>query len=253
MAAHAHLESFQNAWREEEAGERAERELDRSVAHLEQAVIESRRLVSGLRALVLEDLGLAGALEQLVREEKARAGWTAAEFVHNMAGRRLEDPLETTIFRVAQEALTNVRRHAQASRARVLLLLGDEEGQPTQGQLIEQGDGSGEPSSYVTLKVQDWGRGFVPGGGARASGNDYSHLGLQGMVERVHLVGGTFHLRSTPGEGTTVHAVFPTHLEPVLQSMAEHNSSEDNDGNDEEEVTQPNEKRHRGQAGPSPG
>jgi PAS domain S-box-containing protein len=249
MAAHAHLESFQDAWREEEEAERAERELDRSVTHLEQAVIESRRLVSGLRALALEDLGLAGALEQLVREEKARAGWQGAEFVHNIAGRRFEEALETTVFRVAQEALTNARRHGQASQVRVLLLLigGEDQERDDQGQREKWGgDSPGEQSSeqpsYVTLEVRDWGRGFVPRTGAAkglGAGGHYSHLGLQGMVERVNLVDGSFHLRSRPGEGTTIHAVFPTQLRPIVATLA------DGD-NDDEEITQQDGSRNDG-------
>jgi signal transduction histidine kinase len=189
MAAHAHLESFRYAHQAEKR-ERAERELDQSVRYLKEAVVESRRLVSGLRSLALDEMGLAGALDQLMMEEKARAGWTEAEFLHNIAGLRFERTLETTVYRVAQEALTNARKHARATRVRMLLLA--ENDGPT-------------GHSQLTLEVQDWGQGFAP----EERIEDYTHVGLQGMAERVSLIGGTYQLRSAPGEGTRVRAVFP--------------------------------------------
>jgi PAS domain S-box-containing protein len=221
MAAHAHLQSFQEIWREEEA--RAERELDMSLSHLEQAVMESRRLVNGLRALALEGLGLAGALEQLVREEKARAGWESAEFIHNLAGVHFEEALETTIFRVAQEAITNARRHSQASRIRVTLLTTEGPPRPERrGDEIPE-----ERTACLTLEVQDWGRGFVVGDVLPPSSGDYSHLGLQGMVERVNLAEGRFQLTSTPGEGTIIHAVFHARLRSIPQKEEGHNDRND--------------------------
>jgi PAS domain S-box-containing protein len=188
MAAHAHLESFRWLQAEGDDGGTAGRELDRGIEHLRQAVLESRRLVSGLRALLLEDLGLAEALTQLVSEEKARAGWGKAEMTHNVAGRRFESVLETTLFRVAQEALTNVRKHARAERVQLQLLLDEETETPK-----------------LTLQIRDWGRGFVP----EEKASDPNHLGLQGMLERVNLAGGSYRLQSAPGAGTTIRAVLP--------------------------------------------
>lgn len=195
MAAHAHLETFLHLSENNESSgawdERADREVRRSLIYLDQAVIESRRLINGLRALALEDLGLAGALEQTLGEEKARAGWTDAEMAHNIAARRFPKIVETTVFRVAQEALTNARKHARATRVRVVLRAGADEA---------------TGAANLSLEVRDWGSGFAPD--ARSA--EYGHLGLQGMVERVHLLGGTYHLHSAPGQGTTIHAVFPT-------------------------------------------
>lgn len=188
-ASHAHLQTFQQQW-EEGRGDRAGSELGQGLEYLRQAVAESRRLINGLRALALDDLGLAGALEELLSEEKARAGWREAELVHNVTGRRFEKVLETTIFRVVQEALTNARKHARASYVRLLL----------QADLDER---SGKP--VLTLEVRDQGCGFVP----EETTAEYGHLGLQGMVERVNLLGGSYHLQSAPGEGTIIRAVFP--------------------------------------------
>lgn len=188
MAAHAHLEASRHI---NELGdtEAATREMDQGIRYLEEAVAESRRLVSGLRMLALDNLGLAGALEQLLSEEKARAGWKETEFLQNVAGRRFGKPLETGVYRVAQEALTNARKHAETSRVRVLLLLGTDER-------------TGTPR--LTLEVCDWGRGFL----LNQKTGGYSRFGLPGMIERVDLLGGVCEQQSTPGLGTVIRAVF---------------------------------------------
>ncbi len=188
MASHAHLESFRrahSAGNEDKAG----RELEQGLRYLKEAVVESRRLVNGLRSLALDDLGLAGALEQLVAEEKARAGWTDAELIHNIAERRYDKGLEAAAYRVIQEALTNIRKHAQAKQVRVVLL--EEMGEMERPML--------------SVEVRDWGVGFVPEDAARLE----DHVGLQGMVERVSLMDGAFEVTSKPGEGARVRATFP--------------------------------------------
>ncbi len=194
MASHAHLEAFRRASLDGKA-ERAEQELNRGLTYLNEAVAESRRLVSGLRALALDDLGLAGALETHLAEEKARAGWNEAEFVHNIAARRFDAMLETTVYRVAQEALTNARKHAGASHVRLVLL---EEAPP-------------DSARRLTLEVRDWGRGFDPD----AAASDTERVGLHSMSERVSLLNGAYCLISAPDRGTTVRAVFPVPAPPT--------------------------------------
>ena len=188
MASHAHLEAFRRAHRLGKE-EQAERELEQGLGYLQEAVLESRRLVNGLRTLALDDLGLAGALEDVLAEEKSRVGWADADLTHNIAGKRFEKGLETAVYRVAQEALTNARKHAQTQRVHVLLL--------------EEIAGNGE--SRLTLEVRDWGIGFDQDrilDGAE-------HVGMQSMIERVRLMDGQFEVRSKPGEGATLRAVFP--------------------------------------------
>lgn len=187
MAAYAHLESSRY---EQEAGqsEPARQNFNQGMGYLKEAVVESRRLVNGLRTLALDDLGLAGALEQLVADEKSRAGWDTADLIHNVAGRRFDKSLETAAYRVAQEALTNARKHGDARRVRVVLLAANKENK-----------------ERLSLEVRDWGKGFLPeiheGGSV--------HVGLQSMIERIRLLDGEYELASVPGEGTTVCAVFP--------------------------------------------
>jgi len=188
MAAHAHLEAFRRAYKNEKQ-ERAEREMEQGLRYLKEAVVESRRLVNGLRLLVLDDMGLAGALEQLVTEEKVRAGWQDADLLHNVTGKRYHKSLETAVYRVAQEALNNARKHAQTTRIRMALLE----------------SGTSPQSAQLTLEVRDWGQGFV----LEEKVGDDAHLGIQGMIERVRLMDGTHRVTSAPGEGTTVQAVFP--------------------------------------------
>jgi len=189
MAAYAHLESFRDAQETGDAA-KAQRDLDVGLSHLKAAVVESRRLINGLRSLALDDSGLPGALEQLLREDKECAGWEDVEFLHNIVGRRYHKTLETTIYRVTQEALTNVRKHAQATHVRVTLLA-----EPVYGSEVGQ----------LVLKIQDWGRGFVP----EQCADSHEQVGLQSMRERAALLGGTYLLQSVPGEGTVIRAVFP--------------------------------------------
>ncbi len=99
------------------------------------------------------------------------------------------------MYRVAQEALTNTRKHAQAAAVRVLLLLQKEE-RPRAAQLV--------------LEVRDWGCGFVP----EEKIGENGRVGLQGMSERVSLMGGTYELHSAPDAGTTIRAVFPVLASP---------------------------------------
>jgi signal transduction histidine kinase len=195
MASHAHMESFRRA-HEAGSAEKAQRELDTGMRYLKEAVVESRRMVNGLRTLALDDLGLAGALEQLVTDEKTRAGWDDADLIHNIAARRFDKTLETAAYRVAQEALTNARKHAGAQRVRLILLV--------------SGDNDRE---RLTLEVRDWGRGFVP---EQYENGGRAHVGLQSMAERVRLLEGDYELVCAPGNGTTVRAAFP-----VLEATTE--------------------------------
>jgi signal transduction histidine kinase len=137
---------------------------------------------------VLDDLGLELALRRYVDEWSRNTGVPVElHTADDLATKRLGHEFETTLYRIVQEALTNVARHAQAKCVSVLL-----ERKP----------------GYVSLIVEDDGRGFKaqemmeapPGPGK---------LGLLGMQERVELAGGTLTIESTRAAGTTVFARLP--------------------------------------------
>jgi signal transduction histidine kinase len=113
-------------------------------------------------------------------------GWEIS--YHNTLGeRRLPPTIETVLYRVVQEALTNVRKHAHTTRVAVIVA-GDEQ--------------------RLRLEVQDWGRGFEPAHVLDHAGLG-ERIGLRGMRERVALLGGHWSVQSSPGNGALVAAEIP--------------------------------------------
>lgn len=145
---------------------------------------EARRMVWDLRPEVLEDGTLADALGRLATSFAADTG-VAAEVVVTGEPVPLPTTAEVVLLRVAQEALTNVRRHAAATRVTVTLSF---------------------LSTAIGLDVRDDGSGFDP---ARVTPSAGGRLGLQSMRERVTGLGGEFTIETAPGEGTTVAASLP--------------------------------------------
>ncbi len=143
---------------------------------LDGTVAATRRISADLRPLVLDDLGLGAAAEWLVQSFTSRTG-IACELA--MArGLELGEPYATTVFRVLQESLTNVAKHADATQVEVSL---------------------GRDGPDVILAVQDNGRGFAIGA-PRKPGS----FGLLGLRERAALLGGEVSIESAPGRGTQV-------------------------------------------------
>jgi signal transduction histidine kinase len=141
-----------------------------------------RRLAVELRPSALDDFGLVPALERL-RDTVAEQSGMNVEVQSRLGEERLPAEIETSLYRIVQECLTNVRKHAEATRVSVLL---------------------SKREGHVTLVVQDDGRGFDPEA-VREGG-----LGLIGMNERVALLGGRMTIDSTPeGAGTMVSAELP--------------------------------------------
>jgi two-component system sensor histidine kinase UhpB len=153
-----------------------------------QLVLQQVRKVShNLRPVQLDDLGLVAAL-RLHLDRQAGLGGFQPHFKSFQLDARLAPEVETTCFRIAQEALTNVLRHAQARNVWVELSM----------------DGSG----HMLLRVKDDGRGFDPATeAARHEGS--GSLGLLGMEERVALLHGSIEISSRPGKGTEILARIP--------------------------------------------
>ena len=166
-------------------GELAARVAD-SVEMARAALNESRELSRLLRPPVLDDLGLAAALSWLARTLEQRTG-LRVELALESLEERLDPDVETLVFRLVQEALTNVLRHAGVDRATVTVSLGD---------------------GLLALQVSDRGRGF-DAGAALAGHGTATGSGLRGMRDRLELFGGRLELTSEPGEGTLVSAVVP--------------------------------------------
>ena len=141
-----------------------------------------RRIATELRPGVLDDLGLVAAIEWQAQEFQSRTGITC-EFVSSQTDLALAPEVGIAVFRICQETLTNVARHAHATRVRIRL-------ETTADQLV--------------LTVTDSGRGITE----RELANRTS-LGLLGMRERALLLGGQVTIAGRPGEGTTVTMQIP--------------------------------------------
>lgn len=148
-----------------------------------------RELTLQLRPRMLDDLGLRPALEWHVDRFRRQTG-ISVELDLALPERRLSAVLETTVYRMVQEALTNVARHSGA-RAAVVTVAADD--------------------AALHLEIADRGCGFDPAA-ARAKHNS---LGLAGLAERVHLAGGNLELVSQPGQGTRIHAEFNLQPSPL--------------------------------------
>jgi PAS domain S-box-containing protein len=150
-----------------------------------QSIEVVHRFARGLRPALLDDLGLIPALRSLVKEMSGRKGlkiqFTAFPEVESLAPLR-----RTVLYRVAQEALTNVARHAHARRAIVRI------------RRVRAG---------IRLEVHDDGKSFSAD--RILSAKHGGHLGLLGMRERVEIVGGRFAVESAPGTGTTIAVEIP--------------------------------------------
>ena len=154
------------------------------VALLSHAQEEIRRLAHELRPLILDDLGFLPALRFLGDGVAGRAGIVVE--VSGSTGGRLPPAVETALYRVAQETLTNVARHAHASRAVLVVRRTERE---------------------VACHIRDDGCGFDPAA-ASASGRRRG-LGLEGLRDRVARLGGTLEIRSKPGRGTELEIRIP--------------------------------------------
>jgi signal transduction histidine kinase len=157
-------------------------ELDRPLELVRQTVQEGRRLVKGLRPTTLDDFGLVIAVRQRV-EELQNEGWEIS-YEETLGGERLPPEVEITLFRVAQEALNNVQKHARTTAVYVALT---------------------QRGRKVRLEIRDEGRGFDPSA-ALAEQGPVERLGLSTMRERVVLLGGELEIRSKPGAGTSIVA-----------------------------------------------
>ncbi len=172
----------------------AQEAMSEAVEHIEREIGNLRAIITELRPAALDELGLRTAIEALLDRHREQSGFEIDGALElpgpSTRDERLDGDLETTVYRLVQEALTNVAKHARAKRVRVAVGGSDEE---------------------LSIEVRDDGSGFDP----QTTGRGF---GLAGMQERVTLAGGTLSVESGQW-GTLVSACLPTRIErPVTQS-----------------------------------
>lgn len=149
---------------------------------LDETVTATRRISADLRPLILDDLGLVPAVEWLVRTFRERNG-IECELRLGVDELELDEARATALFRILQESLTNVVRHAGATAVEVALAV---------------------VAGHAHLVIRDNGQGFDP-----AAPRERKSYGLLGLRERTLLLGGQVEIRSAPGQGTTVEVTIP--------------------------------------------
>jgi signal transduction histidine kinase len=159
-----------------------------------QTLDEVHNLALELRPSVLDDLGLVAALDHYVADYSQRYEIQVDFAVSGIEPNRLPAPIEIALYRIIQESLTNVGRHAEATTASVLIEV---------------------RNSRVITIIEDNGRGFDP---SKNEGTR-TKLGLYGMQERVKLLGGSFTIESTAGSGTSIFIDFPLSDESVNEQV----------------------------------
>ncbi|GEM_PF-1887456 len=163
---------------------RAREAIDDVQSQVSEEIERLRRLMSDLRPPALDERGLLDALRDYATTLQRTTGLEVVVESGDGHPARLSRSAETVLYRIAQEATTNVVKHAHARSVRIRLMNGD---------------------GRVQMEVADDGRGFDP----RAS-TAHDHFGLAGMRERAEMAGGTLEVESRPGRGTTIRAVVPT-------------------------------------------
>jgi signal transduction histidine kinase len=154
------------------------------------ALGELHQIIADLRPSILDDMGLAAALKWYVQSYQQRRS-LPTELIVEGTSFRLPAEYETVLFRITQEALTNIAKHARATRVVVTL---------------------GFSPAEVSLQIKDNGRGFDPGLVLQRTGRS-SGWGLLGMRERASLIGGQVAIESSPGQGTRIRVTVPTSRE----------------------------------------
>lgn len=181
VGAYFHLQAVHGAL----DSDTVESKIEQVGSLLQKAIEEGRRLIRDLRPMGLDEGGVVEAIEHLIADEQKHAGLVVT-FQHAVQFNRLESRLEGAIFRIVQEALTNVKHHAQTKHAAVQLT---------------------QRNNTLHIVVRDQGLGFDP------STVSLERFGLRGIRERARLFGGEARIESTTGEGTTVVVHLPLKME----------------------------------------
>jgi two-component system, LuxR family, response regulator FixJ len=176
----------------QESSLNAEESLGRAAELIRRSLTEARQLIRGLQPPLLAEHGIVAAIEHLIGEHRQEGG-PAIEFLVNLSLPRFAPPLENAIYRVVQESLTNAVRHSQSAKVRVELV---------------------EHDGHIRVDIRDWGIGFNP------AELDSGRIGLQGIQQWAHLLGGHATIEAAPQQGTRVSAEFPSTQDEERKSFA---------------------------------
>ena len=169
-------------------------DFDPIVEQIRETLIELRKVTHDLSPAVINEFGICTAIDMLCRDVSDQISEIEIDCLSCVQETSLPESVHVAIYRVAQEAINNTRKHADASRVEVKLSSQD---------------------GRVTLKIADDGKGFDTSA-PRGANNVGKGLGLDSMRERVEMTGGQFELQSQPGQGTTILASWP---ESALQLL----------------------------------
>jgi signal transduction histidine kinase len=174
-----------------DAGESIKQKIRDLIDMLDATVKSVRRISSELRPNLLDNLGLPAAIEWHLKEFEKRSGM---KIIFNEPEEELNVPhsIKNCMFRIFQESLTNVARHAEAKKVKVELLQKNDE---------------------LILRIEDDGKGFD-----KEKAAEKQTLGILGMRERATMMGGNYEINSVPGKGTTVTVVLPCKNEKTNSS-----------------------------------
>jgi PAS domain S-box-containing protein len=185
VASAAHLRLANYSLRDSADTERSQADLEQALTLIQQTISDARRITANLRPTVLDDLGLPAAISLEV--ERLRKEGYGVEYEEGLGGERLSAMAENALFRVVQEALTNIQKHGQTRKMRIELRRREDE---------------------VYLEVRDYGRGFDLE--ATSPGSELGKtVGIARMREWALLLGGQLKINTKPGRGTSVVAKVP--------------------------------------------
>ena len=185
VASAAHLRLANYSLRDSADTERSQADLEQALTLIQQTISDARRITANLRPTVLDDLGLPAAISLEV--ERLRKEGYRVEYEEGLGGERLPAMAENALFRVVQEALTNIQKHGQTRKMRIELRRREDE---------------------VYLEVRDYGRGFDLE--ATSPGSELGKtVGIARMREWALLLGGQLKINTKPGRGTSVVAKVP--------------------------------------------
>ena len=152
-------------------------QLDKSREILNKTISNLRKISHGLRPILLDDMGLKIALINLLNQFE-QTNNISCKFIYEIDNNKLAEEIETTLYRISQEALTNIKKHAKASQVSLKI---------------------SKKSTWVVLKIKDNGQGFSYNNTHNKAG-----IGLKNMQDRIKLFSGSFEINSSTKKGTTI-------------------------------------------------